>query len=392
MPLLLSSAGMFLDGYSLTVIAFAIILINPYFHLNALGSGLIVASVIFGSAAGALVVGYFGDIFGRKSVYVLNMVIFVVFGLVSAVSFNFLMLFLSRFIIGIAGGADYPISNSYITEIAPQGLRGKYLAFSGLSFGLGSIFSSLVSAALFPFGPEMWRFMLGIVVIPAIIVMFLRISMPESARWLNVKNLGNKIYIKGMFSKVYIKNTLLYSIIWFLYDIGAYGIGLLIPLIFKKTGLISNEDNALVTSLIIFAGIISSIAGLLNIDKIGRKGLQLIGFIGMAIALFSLPSVYKSLTGIILVIFIAEIFNSFASLTVGIFPAELSHTSFRSSAYGFSAMMGKFGAICGVLIMVFFVKENKDFGYYLIGILMLTAFLLTFFLPETKNREIDVNL
>ncbi|MDA8053482.1 MAG: MFS transporter, partial [Deltaproteobacteria bacterium] len=320
---------MFLDGYSLTVIAFAIILINPYFHLNALSSGLIVASVIFGSVAGALVVGYFGDIFGRKSVYVLNMVIFVVFGLISAVSFNFLMLFLSRFIIGIAVGADYPVSNSYITEIAPQGLRGKYLAFSGLSFGLGSIFSSLVSAALFPFGPEMWRFMLGIVVIPAIIVMFLRISMPESARWLNVKNSGNKIYIKGMFSKVHIKNTLLYSVIWFLYDIGAYGIGLLIPLIFKKTGLISNEDNALVTSLILFAGIISSIAGLLNIDKIGRKGLQLIGFIGMAIALFSLPSVYKSLTGIILVIFIAEIFNSFASLTVGIFPAELSHTSFR---------------------------------------------------------------
>jgi Sugar (and other) transporter. len=80
---------MFLDGYSLTVIAFAIILINPYFHLNVLGSGLIVASVIFGSAAGALVVGYFGDIFGRKSVYVLNMVIFVMFGLVSA----FLLIF-----------------------------------------------------------------------------------------------------------------------------------------------------------------------------------------------------------------------------------------------------------------------------------------------------------
>ena len=72
-PLLLSSAGMFLDGYSLTVIAFAIILINPYFSLNALESGLIIASVVFGSIIGALLIGYFSDIFGRKSVYILNM-------------------------------------------------------------------------------------------------------------------------------------------------------------------------------------------------------------------------------------------------------------------------------------------------------------------------------
>ncbi len=392
-PLLLSSAGMFLDGYSLTVIAFAIILINPYFRLNALESGLIIASVVLGSAIGALSIGYMGDIFGRKSVYILNMAVFVAFGLASVLSVNFLMLFLSRFAVGIAVGADYPISNSYIAEIAPRELRGKYLAFSGLSFGIGSIFSSLVAAAFFPFGPEMWRVMLGAGIIPAFIVMFLRISMPESARWVNLKNRTdkelNKVYIKGMFSKRHIKNTVLFSLIWFLYDIGAYGIGLLIPLIFKKSGLVSNEDNALITSLILLTGVLSSAIGLLKIDKIGRKGLQLAGFAGMGAALFLLPSVYGSLSGLVAVIFAAEIFNSFASLTVGIFPAELSHTSFRSSAYGFSAMAGKLGAICGVLIMTIFVRENKNFGYYMVAFLITCAFFLSFLLPETKDMELD---
>lgn len=409
--LLLSSAGMFLDGYSLTVIAFAIILIDPYFRLSALASAIIIGSVIIGSIIGAVLIGKLGDLFGRKSVYIANMALFIVFGLLSALSVNFLMLFLSRLVLGIAIGADYPISNSYIAEMAPEKLRGKYLAFAGLSFSIGSVFSSLIAASLFPLGITGWRFMLGIGVIPAVIVMILRISMPESRRWLNIhdlklknklnfkskfnSNLENKlengIYYKGMFSKDHIKNTALYSSIWFLYDTGAYGVGLLIPLIFKKSGLVSNVDNALITSVILLVGIISAVYALYNIDgKIGRKGFQLIGFIGMGLSLSFLPIFYQSLTGLVVIILIAEIFNSFPGLTVGMFPAELSHTAFRSSAYGFAAMMGKFGAVAGVLIVTYFVKKGENYGFYIIGALMLAAFFLSFLLPETKALELDL--
>lgn len=395
--LLLSSAGMFLDGYSLTVIAFAIILINPYFHLSAIKSGLVIGSVVIGSIFGAVVVGYLGDLFGRKSVYVLNMALFVVFAVASSVSVNFIMLFLSRLIIGIAVGADYPLSNSYIAETAPHGLRGKQLSFAALSFGFGSIFSALIAAAFFPFGGDMWRFMLGIGAIPAFIVMYFRMSLPESAMWIEIakkkagKRAKNKIYFNfnRMFSKAYIKNTVLYSLIWFLYDIGAYGVGLLIPLIFKETGVISNVENALITSLILLTGIISSVVGLLNIDKIGRKSIQIFGLAGMGASLFFIPHFYKSPTGLISVIFFAEIFSSLASLTVGIFPAELSHTSFRSSAYGFSAMTGKLGAVCGVLLIAFFVKRGGYYGFYAVSALLIIAFFLSFFLPETKNRRLD---
>lgn len=79
--LLLSSAGMFLDGYSLTIIAFSIILIDPYFHLSASGSALVIGSVIIGSIIGAVLIGKLGDLFGRRSVYIANMAIFIVFGL-----------------------------------------------------------------------------------------------------------------------------------------------------------------------------------------------------------------------------------------------------------------------------------------------------------------------
>jgi MFS family permease len=388
---------MFLDGYSLTIIAFAIILINPYFNLSASGSALIIGSVIIGSIIGAVFIGKIGDLFGRKSVYIANMAVFIIFGLLSALSAGFLMLFISRLFLGVAIGADYPISNSYIAETAPENLRGKYLAFAGLSFSAGSIFSSLAAASLFPIGIAAWRFMLGIGVIPAAVVMVLRVSMPESRRWLDIQDLKlknkpeNKIFYRGMFSGRHIKNTVLYSSVWFLYDIGAYGVGLLIPLIFKKSGLISNVDNALVTSFILFAGIIGAVYVLYNIDgKIGRKGFQLIGFMGMGLSLSFLPFFYHSLTGLVVIILIAEIFNSLPGITVGMFPAELSHTAFRSSAYGFAAMMGKLGAVAGVLIVTFFVKKGENYGFYIIGALMLAAFFLSFLLPETKALELDL--
>ena len=52
-------------------------------------------------------------------------------------------------------------------------------------------------------------------------------------------------------------------------------------------------------------------------------------------------------------------------------------------------MAGKIGAVFGVLIMTYFVKENKDLGYYSVAVLMFAAFFLSFFLPETKSKELD---
>lgn len=85
----------------------------------------------------------------------------------------------------------------------------------------------------------------------------------------------------------------------------------------------------------------------------------------------------------------APVNENLMELTVGIFPAELSHTSFRSSAYGFSATAGKIGAVCGVLIMTYFVGNNKDLGYYAVAGLISAAFFLSFFLPETGNKRLD---
>ena len=213
---ILSSFGMYLDGYQLTVIAFAILLIQNYIYLTSLEYGLIIASVIIGAIIGTITVGYMSDVFGRRKVYLSTLVFFTLFDLISVFSFNFIMLFVSRVLLGIVLGAEYPVANSYIAEVTPDEKRGFYLALATVFFSIGSISSAIIAIFTFPLDNLGWRLMLGLAVIPAIIIEFMRFSLPESKMW---ENKRGKTKFFEMFSKKYYKNILLAAVIWFFYTI-----------------------------------------------------------------------------------------------------------------------------------------------------------------------------
>jgi MFS family permease len=378
----LSSFGMLLDGYQLTVIAFAVILIQNYIPLSSLEYGLIIASVIIGAIIGTIMVGYLSDIFGRRRIYLSTLVFFIIFDLISVFSVNFIMLFISRVLLGIVLGAEYPVANSYIAEVTPDEKRGFYLAMATVFFSIGSISSAIVAIFMFPFGNIGWRLMLGVAIIPAIIVEFMRFSLPESKMWEQKKE---KTKFFEMFSKKYYKNIVIAALIWFLYDIVAYGLSLTLPTILKLGHFVTNVDNAIVTTFFLVIGIISGIFVMMKVDKYGRKGIQITGFLFMAALFLILPHFYY-LAGIITIVSFLELFNSFDGATVGIIPAEVTVTEFRGTSYGFSSMMGKIGAVIGVIAMSLLIHGKNYFdAYYFLAAIMVVAILLTLLLPETKK-------
>ncbi len=378
----LSSFGMLLDGYQLTVIAFAVILIQNYIPLSSLEYGLIIASVIIGAIIGTIMVGYLSDIFGRRRIYLSTLVFFIIFDLISVFSVNFIMLFISRVLLGIVLGAEYPVANSYIAEVTPDEKRGFYLAMATVFFSIGSISSAIVAIFMFPFGNIGWRLMLGVAIIPAIIVEFMRFSLPESKMWEQKKE-RTKFF--EMFSKKYYKNIVIAALIWFLYDIVAYGLSLTLPTILKLGHFVTNVDNAIVTTFFLVIGIISGIFVMMKVDKYGRKGIQITGFLFMAALFLILPHFYY-LAGIITIVSFLELFNSFDGATVGIIPAEVTVTEFRGTSYGFSSMMGKIGAVIGVIAMSLLIHGKNYFdAYYFLAAIMVVAILLTLLLPETKK-------
>ena len=147
--------------------------------------------------------------------------------------------------------------------------------------------------------------------------------------------------------------------------------------------------NALLTSFFLVIGIIFGIFVMIKVDKFGRKGIQITGCLVMAILFLILPHFYF-LAGIIVIVSFLELFNSFGGATVGIFPAEVTITRFRGTSYGFSSMMGKIGAVMGVIAMALLIHGKNYFNAYtFLAVIMVIAILLTLLLPETKNIKLE---
>lgn len=138
-PFFVSSAGFFLDGYDLSVISFALYFIAQEMKLSSSQEGLVSSA----SLIGALLFGFLADKVGRKKLMGVDLVFFMTFGITSAFSQNFTQLFISRLLLGIGIGGDYPISSTIISEFSPAVNRGKYLVASLLGRNFSSLNSQL---------------------------------------------------------------------------------------------------------------------------------------------------------------------------------------------------------------------------------------------------------
>lgn len=380
--LALSGAGVFMDGYDLFIISVALLLIKPYFLTSALEVSLIASSAIFGAVVGAVIFGNLADRVGRKTLYVIDLLFFVVFGAASAYSQNIAELVLFRFLLGIGIGADYPISASYIAEFVNNRHRGKLMASVFAFQGLGILSAVGISIALIPTGPESWRWMLLSGVFPAIIALSLRTRMPETPRWYlshgqvgkakevmskffgygvteeQLTTVVEKVSVKELLLSPYAKRVVFTSLSWFLVDVGVYGIGILTPtfiqFLFPSEQILASAETT--GFLYVFAGIgyLSSIA---LMDIVGRKRLQIIGFIGMAIPLAVAAtyfSYYAALSFTELLVFLALFYileNMGPNPTTWIYPVELFPTRLRGTGHGIAATVGKIGALVATFFL-----------------------------------------
>jgi len=178
--------GFFTDAYDLFVIGIASTLITKDWNLSSGHLALLNSTMLFAAFLGAMVLGRFADLGGRKRIYWLVAVIMIVAALGSALSPSFWVLIAFRFLLGFGVGGDYPVSAVLMSEYANRKDRGKLV---GMVFGtqaLGLIVGPLVALALLGAGVSddlAWRILLGLGAVPAAAVIYLRRKMPESPRY-----------------------------------------------------------------------------------------------------------------------------------------------------------------------------------------------------------------
>ncbi len=146
---LLSAGGTFLDGFDLTIVAVALPLLIKKWNLDGGMQSLVVSSAIIGSLIGAVWLGKLTDRFGRKAMYVVDLLAFVLFAGLTAVSQDVWQLIVFRFLLGVGIGADYPISATLVSEFSSRNRRGTHGTFVAAMWFVGAVAAYLVGLICF---------------------------------------------------------------------------------------------------------------------------------------------------------------------------------------------------------------------------------------------------
>ncbi|HVA37337.1 MAG TPA: MFS transporter [Candidatus Dormibacteraeota bacterium] len=409
----LSAAGMFLDGFDLTVIAVALPLLAKQWSIPPSLSGLVAASAVIGMLVGSLFLGHLTDRIGRKAMYLFDLAFFVVFAGLTAASQNVWELLLFRFLLGLGIGADYPISSTLLAEFVPAKSRGSFVTLLGATWFLGAVCAYLAGLALLPLGAAAWRWMLLIGAVIALVVIFFRASIPESPRWLAsrgrtdeaadvLRSLGDghtgvqRIAPRAwtdMFSKELIRSTVFVAGFWFCYDVAFYGISIYTPTILKNFTTGSASAAYLGSAIVSLLGLVGALIGVALVDRWGRRPLILFSFAGLTVLLAALAVEPSPALAMLVVLF--GLATLFANMGPGVldfvYPTEIFPTGVRAGATGFGTAVSRVGAILSILVFPGLVQSlGLQAALWLFVAASAAGLVICFALaPETKGRALE---
>jgi putative MFS transporter len=366
-----------------------------------------------GMLIGAAVFGRLADKFGRRRVLIITVCCDAVFGLLSVFAPNLMILFLFRFLTGIAVGGTLPVDYAMMAEFLPAKNRGRWLVFLEGFWAIGTVAIALAAWLASIFIPtDAWRYIFAFTALPAIVGIWLRLWVPESPLYLQregrhqeLRGVLNKILVtngkaelpanaaivapadmarKGIFSPELRRRTLSILVVWFLVSISYYGIFTWLPARLAQEGFGYVRGYGFLV-LVALAQIPGYALAAWGVEKIGRKP-TLISFLFLSAAgcaLFLIASDAYVLGGSILLMSFA-LLGTWGALYA--FTPELYPTSSRATGMGAAGAMARLGGLFAPSVMaILFVQ---DFGLAIglfSGLLLLGALAALFVDTETRQ-------
>ena len=319
--------GGFLFGFDAGIISGVMSFAGPEFDLTEIQAGWVVSAPSFAAMFAMLFSGRISDLIGRKKTLIFVAFLYAISAILSAMAGSYEMLYVARIIGGIAFGAALVLAPIYIAEISTAENRGKLVSLQQLNivFGFFAAFLSNyffnkynTTDSTFLTDENVWRWMLGVELIPAIIYFVFLFFVPKSPRWLylnqnfaeakkvlikihgvdrggiEIAAIEKNIHLDENKSKLKIRD-LLKSSLRFILVIGLI-VGVLQQItginavyfyatsIFKQTGI--GTDAAFSSGVLLSTiSVIFTFVAIYLIDRMGRRPLLLIGTAGIAVSL-----------------------------------------------------------------------------------------------------------
>jgi len=443
---MLAAAGKFFEGFVVFMTGVALPLIARQFEIGPAQNGFVTAATLGGILIGAVGLGSLSDYFGRRSMFIVEMIIFTAFLGAAVFCTSFVSLIFCLFGLGLALGCDYPTAHMIISENIPSTSRGRLVLGAFAFQAVGALGGAAVGYAVLVAVPNLdaWRWMFATAVIPALLVTIGRFYVTESANWLHTRGATERareaavrllqrtpqypqeivLHPQGaasdqthtggsflsLFSKRYRRATILASVPWFLQDLSTYGIGIFTPTILataighqaehvrSMSDIVANatiaaRGDAMITMLLIIGIVFAVVLA----DKVGRIWLQVLGFIGCAVGLL-IASLSVGVSGGLKLVLIFAGFMLFDFMTnlgpnaqTYLLAGEVFPTAVRGKGAGFAAAFAKIGAVATAFLFPILLATigTRWLLYGLIVSSLLGAVVTWVYRIETNGVNLD---
>lgn len=433
--------GGFLFGYDTAIISGAVGYYSTFFDLSAVEQGFSVSSALVGCVIGAFINGAISQKYGRKKALIFGSFCYFVSALFSAIPYNFTIFLLARMLGGIGVGMASALVPMYIAEISPAKIRGALGTLNQMAIAFGMVCAYIANWQIDKMHTletnitTGWRWMFGSECFPALAFAIIMFIVPETPRWLLMKNRKEEALtvlervngsreealqqsesimqsLQADTKKTYEKVSLFSKGIFriFAIDIGLVvinqfcGINVIMYYAteFLKDLNIGGSGGAYFQTILIgVCSFIATFISLFTIDKFGRKPLMVIGTIGTGINMFLVGvSIYTGNVTYMTLVYIF-LYIMFFGFTLGpvmwVLLSEIFPNNVRDKAM--SVCTGVLW-VCNIVVAQTFPMINANetlitmfngaFPFMLYGAIALLAVPFTIiFVPETKGKTLE---
>jgi SP family galactose:H+ symporter-like MFS transporter len=433
-----------LFGLDVGVISGALPFLKADFKLSIGAEGAVVSALLWGAVVGTLISGMLSSHFGRRKTILISAAIFVVGSILCSIAPSEQLLIGARLFLGIAVGVASFTAPLYLSEIAPQKVRGSLISMYQLMITIGIVLAFLSNtwlASYATFGGVTgghWRIMIGIIAIPAAIMFLGVLFLPESPRWLFLKGFKDRAVL--VFKAMHLDEVEIAAEVKEIEDnlkikqngfemlktnpnfrrVIGLGVGLQLiqqltginvvmyfaPTIFRIAGFASTNQEMWGTVIVGITNVLATFIAIAFVDKLGRKPIMYAGFVTMGVAMTTVGTLFNM--GIekhpelgypaifALLVFIIG-FAMSAGPIIWVLCSEIYPLSGRDLGVTFSTATNWIAnAIVGqtfLLLLAGLGNGNTFLLYGALNILFIVFFVI--FVPETKGvslEKIEANL
>ncbi len=418
-----------LFGLDMGVIAGALPFLAHEFGLSSHQQEMVVSIMMLGATFGALCSGPMSGRIGRKKTLLIGAVLFVVGSLGCAFAPDLLMLEVSRFLLGVAVGVASFVAPLYLSEIAPEHIRGSMISLYQLMITIGILAAFLSDVGFSASGN--WRWMLGIITFPALVLFIGVLTLPESPRWLSMKG-KNDLAMKVLTllrsssedarkeldairenvqqkqrgwqlfrtNSHFRRSTYLGVLLQFMQQFtGMTVIMYYAPKIFAIAGFATTKEQMWGTVIAGLVNVLATFIAIGLVDRWGRKPILKLGFSVMGVCMglmgymffVGITSVAQQYTAVLLLLIFITGFAMSAGPLIWVLCSEIQPLAGRDFGVTCSTMANWIAnMIIGATFLTLIDFMGSAATFWLYGVLNVVCIVLTIiFIPETKNISLE---